>query len=237
MGIVSKPISKTRMHDLIAALDWKAVRAALADYPDALKYRGRKGENLLHLCCGRDLAKYGLRSADSIKTAAVLLDAGIDVNEAAFREEEWKATPLWYAIAHGKNLQLAKYLLERGSSPNYCTFAAAYNDDAPAVRLLCKAGAEDFDLPGPDTPLLFAVKWSRFTGAKALLECGANANVQDANGKTPLHYMLKKRSDPKYLRMFLKHGALLTIPDRDGITVQNLLSRVRDPRYRELIDV
>jgi hypothetical protein len=40
-----------------------------------------------------------------------------------------KATPLWHAIAFGRNLPLAKFLLSRGSDPHHCLFAAAYNGD------------------------------------------------------------------------------------------------------------
>jgi uncharacterized protein len=233
---VRKPVSKTRMLAFVRALDWKAAKSALADHADLLKYRGKKGENFLHVCCGIDIAKRGLRRTGSIRTAGVLLEAGLDVNEEAFREGQWKATPLWYAIGRGKNLGLAEYLLARGASPNYCTWAAAFNDDAAAIRLLFKAGAEDIDPPAGETPLMFAVKWSRFKAARALLECGANPNVQDVKGKTPLHYMIKKRSDAAYIRMFLKHGALLTLADREGTTGQGLLTRARDLRYRELAE-
>jgi hypothetical protein len=44
-----------------------------------------------------------LSPADSIRTADVLLKAGIDVSQEAFREQNWKATPLWYAVSRGEN--------------------------------------------------------------------------------------------------------------------------------------
>jgi uncharacterized protein len=119
------PFSKTRMLSLVKALDWKAIASALADHPALLSYRSPRGENYLHVCCGIDIAKRGLRSADSIKTADVLLKAGLDVNREAFREGEWKATPLWYAIGRGKNIALAKHLLKRGAMPEYCLWESA----------------------------------------------------------------------------------------------------------------
>ena len=231
---VRKPVSKTRMLAFVRALDWKAAKSALADHADLLEYRGKKGENFLHVCCGIDIAKRGLRAADSIKSADVLLDAGIDINREAFREGTWRATPLWYAIGRGKNLELAKHLLKRGATPEYCLWAAAYNDDAAAIPVLADAGAA-IDPPSEDTPLLFAARWSRFAAAKALLDAGANANFQDRDGKTALHYMLKKRSDAKYVRLFLDHGASVDLPDKNGATVQMLLARSRDPRYRNLL--
>jgi ankyrin repeat protein len=230
----NKPISKTRLLTLIKELDWRSVKAALESNPELLRYRGDRGQNLLHVCCGLDIDGRGT-SAASIKTAGVLLDAGLDINKEAFTEGEWKATPLWYAISRGKNLALAKYLLSRGSSPEHTLWAAAFNDDPVAVRLLVKAGAV-VDAPGPETAFLFAIKWSHFTAAKVLLEAGADANSKDRLGKTALHYMVKKRSDPDHMRMVLKHGARLDLKDRDGVTVGSLLSRARTPEYRALAE-
>ena len=183
-------VSKARILALVKAHDHAAVRAALNTAPEVLNYRGRKGENLLHVCCGVHIGANATRRRASVKTAEVLIDAGIDINEEAFREGEWKATPLWYAVGRGKNMKLADYLIARGATPEYCMWAAAYNDDPAAIALLCEAGA-NVDPRDPETPLMFAVKWSRFAAARALLERGANPNVQDAKGKTPLHYVLK----------------------------------------------
>jgi uncharacterized protein len=226
-------VSKSRLLTLIKDLDWRSVKAALEENPDLLKYRGDKGKNLLHLCCGIDIEKRGLSAADSIRTAAVLLDASLDINQEAFTEGEWKATPLWYAIAHGKNLELAKYLLKRGADPEHCLWAAAYNDSPAAIRLLVRAGAV-VDPRGKETPFLFAVKWSRFESAKALVDAGADVNFQDRRGKTALHYMLKKRSDPKHVRMLVEHGARLDLADNDGMTAESILSRMRSPEYQKL---
>lgn len=98
-------------------LDWRAVKLALEEHPNLRNYRGAKGENLLHVCCGIEIEKRGLSSTDSIKMAGVLLDASFDINREAFTEGDWKATPLWCAIGRGENLELAKYLLKRGADP------------------------------------------------------------------------------------------------------------------------
>lgn len=227
-------VSRTSVLGLVKAHDYAGVRAALRHNPELLTYRGKKGENLLHVCCGVQIGTDAKRRTASVKTAEALIAAGIGLDEAAFCEGEWKATPLWYAIGRGKNLTLASYLLELGATPEYCMWAAAYNDDPAAVRLLSKAGA-NVDPVQEDTPLIFAVKWSRFAAAQALLQCGANPNLQDATGKTALHYMLKKRSEPRYFRMFLEHGARLDIADADGKTVDDLGSRIRDERIRDAL--
>lgn len=228
-------MSKTGLLASVKAHDYTAVRAALTADRDVLAYRGKKGENFLHICCGVQTGADTRRVRASVKTAQALIDAGIVVDEEAFREGEWRATPLWYAIGRGKNLTLAAYLIERGSTPEYCMWAAAYNDDPAAIQLLCDAGANVDPPEAGDTPLMFAVKWGRFAAAKALLERGANANFKDAKGKTALHYMLKKRSEPEHFRMFMEHGARLDLADSDGATVRDLLARIRDPRFREIV--
>ena len=122
-------VSKTKLLALVKALDWRAIDAALTQQPELLAYRGKRGENYLHVCCAVDISKERPRARADIKSADVLIDAGLDINGEAFREGEWKSTPLWYAIARGKNLALAKHLLARGATPEYCLWAAAYNDE------------------------------------------------------------------------------------------------------------
>lgn len=217
----------------LKALNWRAVKAALEEHPNLRNYRGSKGENLLHVCCGIEIEKRRLKSADSIKMTGVLLDASFDINREAFAEGSWKATPLWYAIGRGKNLELAKYLLKYGAHPEHCLWAAAFNNSPAAVKLLVRAGAA-VDLAGGETPFMFAVKWSDFEAATALLDAGANVNFQDESGKTALHYVLKKRSPAKYVRMLLEHGARLDVKDRGGVTAAGLLSRMRRPEYQTL---
>jgi hypothetical protein len=166
--------------------------------------------------------------------ADVLLDAGLDVNEAAFREGNWKATPLWYAVARGENLTLAQHLLERGSDPNQCLWAAAHRDDVAAIELLLGAGADVDPVTEDETPFLAAVKTSHFRAAEALLDHGADADFQDSRGRTALHYMLRKASAKRHFRMIVGHGARGDLPDREGTTAAEAMSRKRAPGLRKL---
>ncbi len=85
-----------------------------------------------------------------------------------------------------------------------------------------------------ETPFLGAVKWSRFRGAKALLELGADPNYRDGTGKTALHYMLKKGSDAKHFKMLVRHGARGDLPDDEGVTAAEIMGRKRDLAFRKL---
>ncbi len=148
---------------MVRSMDWDGAARALEENAELLAYRDPKGRNWLHLCCGVDLGADQRKAADSIRTAEVLVDSGLSINQEAFTEGKWKATPLWFAIARGRNLPLAESLLNRGSNPNYCLWAAAFNRDIPAIRLLVRYGADVNDssvddLAENESPFLGAIK-------------------------------------------------------------------------------
>ena len=229
-------VSKTRMLELVKSFDWKAVQAALAESPHLLGFRDDRGRNWLHVCCGVDVSKRKAKAADSVKTADVLLKLGFEVSEPAFTEGGFfEATPLWYAIGRGRNHELARFLLKRGSNPNNCLWAASFNHDLEAIRLLVRGGA-DVDQDGPETPFLGAVKWSLFDAAEELLKHGADPNWQDAKKMTALHYMLKKSSDSKHVAMVISYGARGDIPNREGVTAAAIMMRKKDPTFRGMAE-
>ena len=225
------PTSKTRLTACVKAFDTDAVVAGLKSHPDLLHHADERGRNWLHLCAGIDAHKRGLDPTDAIPLAAALLDLGIDVNAAAFTEGTWRATALWYAISRGGNIDLARYLLASGSTPEHCLWAAVYRDDLEMIALLVDAGAHLEAVAEEETPLLHAVKYSRFRGAEALLEAGADPDYRDVRGMTALHYMLKKNSDIGHFRLFAAYDANGDIPDGDGRTAATILSRKRDPAF------
>jgi ankyrin repeat protein len=218
------------MKELVRGHQAGAVERGLSESPALLAYRDERGRNWLHLCC---MARPTNGSGPSLRTAEVLLRQ-YDVNLPAFVEGDWKATPLWHAIAFGRNLPLVKFLLSRGADPNYCLFAAAYNDDAAAIRLLARSGADLEEFVEGGTPLLHAIQYSRFTGARALLEAGANPDAKDARGRTALHRMLTKGMNLRFLNLFVTHGARGDVPDGDGRTAAEIMRRKKDPRLRRI---
>ena len=227
-------VSKTRMLEWIKSFHWKDVEAGLAEAPQLVGFRDAKGRNWLHLCCGVSSERRGLNPADGVRTARVLLNAGLDINQEAFREGQWKATPLWYAVARGGNLPLIRFLLESGSDPNHCLWAAGFRDDTAAIRLLVKSGAEIDPVAEDETPFLAAVKWSHFRAAGSLLARGADVNFQDRRGMAALHYMLKKNSDQKHFRVMIKFGARGDLANGQGITAAEIMARKRAPGFRKL---
>src|SRR5437667_8555467 len=99
---------------------WQAdsVKAALEDDPSLARYVDKIGKTPLHHCAEINSRKFRLEVADSLKTAKALLGAGAEVNAIRIiidDGEEFQATPLWYAVAWGKNYDLVRLLLEQGA--------------------------------------------------------------------------------------------------------------------------
>lgn len=229
--------SKTKMIELVKTWQAKAIKAGLEDNPSLLKWRDERGRNWLHLAASIDWqAKPNLHPKDSIVVAKHLLAAGLDINEPAFREGSWQATPLWYAVGRGKNTKLAEYFLNHQSTPEHCLWAAGHNDGGTMIKLLLKHGANIEAIAEGETPLLGAVKMSRFAKAEVLLKAGADPDFKDQSGMTALHYMLKKGSDLQHFHMFTRHNAKGDIKDAAGKTARDILLRKRDKGFHEIAE-
>jgi uncharacterized protein len=227
-------VSRTQVLESVKSLRWRDVQASLAAEPKLIAYRDDRGRNFLHICCGVNVRSKKLSPVDSVRTADALLSAGIDINQEAFSEHSWKATPLWYAVSRGQNLQLATHLLQRGCDANHCLWAAAHKDDIATIKLLLEHGADIDPVAEDETPFLSAVKGSHFRAAEALLERGANVNFQDSHGMTGLHYMLKKDSDKRHFRTLLRYGARGDLKNENGDTAAEIMSRKRDPDFKAM---
>ena len=131
-------MSKARLFQSIKSLDLGTVRSIVDARPELRDVKDERGRNVLHLLCSRPCTEK--TTAQSLKLAEYLLGQGFNVNEPAFVEGAFKATPLWYTISRGRNIALAKLLLKRGSTPEYSLWTAAFHDDREAIDLLIKMG-------------------------------------------------------------------------------------------------
>ena len=228
--------SRTRLTEQVRHLDASAVFAGLEESPELLAHRDDRGRNWLHLTCSINAAEKHIDETRAVTLARGLLERSLPIDAPAFTEGDWHATPLWYAVGRGRNLPLVRYLLDAGSTPEHCLWAASFNDDATMIQALIAGGASLETVVEDETPFFGAVKYSKFIGAKALLEAGANPDWVDPKGRTAMHAMLKKGTDPVHFQMFVTHGARSDIPDRDGKTVDAILRRKRDKAWHALAD-
>jgi uncharacterized protein len=229
-------VSKTRMVELVKAHNASAVAAGLDENANLLTWRDERGRNWLHLCCARNVEGDAARAEASVRTADALISRGFGIEDAAFSEGAWRATPLWFSVAWGRNTRLAEHLLKLGAIPACSMHAAAFNSDLKAMRLLVAYGHAVDEYSEGDTPFLFMIKWSRFSTAAALLDLGADVNAKDEKGQTALHLMLKKGSDKAHFEMLLRRGARGDIPGPDGQTAIEILRRKRDPDFRRMAE-
>jgi ankyrin repeat protein len=227
--------SKTSLLRDVKALDVDGARAALAEAPELLEVRDDRGRTWLHVVCSIDMTSRKKKDvAATVAIADVLLSLGLGIDAPAFTEGAWHATPVWYAIARGRNLELARFLLERGASPEHTLWAAAFNEDLDAIQLLAEQGATIDAVVENETPFLGAIKTSRFPSAWLLVDLGADVDFVDPKGMTALHYMLNKGSDAEHLEEIVRRGADLDIAGPSGKTAREVLGRKRDVALKAL---
>ena len=226
-------MSRARLFRSIRALDLEAVATVLASEPALLRTTDDRRRNPLHFLCSLPANP---RTGDrAIRLARHLFDAGIDIDGPAFVEGAFRATPLWYAVSRGHNLALARFLLQQGSTPEYCLWAAAFKDDVEAIDLLVRHKASIDPVTEDETPFLSAIKWSHFAAAERLLHHGANVNFQNSRGVTALHLVLKKDSAPRHVEMLRRHGADPTLRSKDGKSPLDLVAKRRDRTYFNIL--
>jgi hypothetical protein len=188
--------SKTALFAAAVAWDPDAVRQVLAGSRDLVTARDARGRTALHLCAGAPVAAGRADVAASVATARALLGAGAEldsVHEISDGAEVFRATPLWYALARGRNSELARVLLKAGASPDHCLWTVIWTDEPELVRLLLRAGSRtDVRFDG-ETPLIYAARLARVKPILELLAAGADVTARDGKGRSAADHGRRKR--------------------------------------------
>ncbi|MCE9507444.1 MAG: ankyrin repeat domain-containing protein [Alphaproteobacteria bacterium] len=168
------------------------------------------------------------------QTVQLLIAKGADVNAA----DKSRKTPLMHACSGGRE-DIVDILLQSGSNinihnPNNYSwtalhYAAAYSDKETVIPLLVKKGANinTVDDRG-QTALHCAADYSKFPSVKALVACGADANIRDnrgnrpedlakSNGRDGIANFLREKTAPAPV---VKSGWQLTAPDEIVFTAE-----------------
>ncbi|CAI2380368.1 unnamed protein product [Moneuplotes crassus] len=109
----------------------------------------------LHLACAQgDLA-----------SATIFVDNGADVNST----DNVSRTPLHFAAANGKNIDLIDFLVSKGANVNSQS-------------------------TGGDTPLMKAIMFDNTEAAKSLIDHGADKTIENANGRNAINFAEASRN-------------------------------------------
>ena len=199
-----------------------AVNKALVSDASLAKYTDKIGKTPLHHCAEINADKFGLNVADSLKTAQALLAAGADPNAIRIiidDGEEFYATPLWYAVAWGRNYDLVRLLLESGARPDDNSMGSAiWDQDLRIAELLRRHGGRIDHVSRGETPLLRTVKARRLKLLRWLIDHGADINFQDVNGFSALHHAVNGGHPLRQVDELLSYGAQPQLKAKNGST-------------------
>ena len=193
--------SKTALFDAARRWDAAAVRTLLAAAPALVRATDPKGRIALHMACAVRPGGKDLGEANGIKTVTALLDAGADLEAEAPMaedEEDFRATPVWFAVARGENLPLVRFLLKRGGDASYALWAAVWRDDDVVCRALLGARPRLNLKAHGETPIFYAARLQRLKTLALLIEAGADPAIPDRRGRDAVD-IARARRLPKEL--------------------------------------
>ncbi|MCJ7454471.1 MAG: ankyrin repeat domain-containing protein, partial [Wolbachia endosymbiont of Homalodisca vitripennis] len=144
-----------------------------------------------------------------------LFDRGADIeSQNAYNEK-----PLHLAIKAGR-LDILKLLLDRGANIN------AKDKDGKTPLDVAKDQKHDviiqyLEQAQLNEQLLAAVQDSDFSKVKDLINLGADVNIKDKDGKTPLHYVSRSDHHLGMVKYLISKGADIDVKDNSGRTPED----------------
>ncbi len=224
------------IHTAIQNGDSQKVRQILKSNPDAYREQNTYGYPPLHYAaytqsvgCAQVLLSYG---AHVNQVAAVVPPEQISLSQKKDVTRE-KMTPLQLAI-QSNGTKIVKVLLDAGADINWGPpesfpplTIAVINENVKIVELLLNRGADPNQHARRTTALHKAIGPSKVDEqiTRLLLKQGANPNIQDATGKTPLH--LAVEMNPEITKSLLDAGAKPNKRDKRGRTALHAVADVR----------
>jgi ankyrin repeat protein len=183
---MGKP-SRTALFSASRMWDWPTVAALLVAAPELVAASDPQGHTALHRACAvKPGSSPQLVEPSGVKTITTLLEAGADLEQAVPMDEDegdFRATPLWYAVARGENLPLVEFLLQRGANASYSLWAAVWRDDDDVCRALLQSKPELNLRAHGETPIFYAARLQRLAMLALLIDAGADPSIPDSVGR------------------------------------------------------
>jgi hypothetical protein len=247
-------MSKTALLEAVARFDTRAVLAILHAKPALGNLTTDRGWNLLQICCTRSTEGDRTASGRQLALAQALIAQGFDphVTHTTRAGDDGEDEPavlslVFFAVARARNNRLTRFLLDRGVRAEGL-FAAAWWGNWEILADLVAHGAS-LNVTVGTTPLHMAVSVlnrgvaghpavarARRRTLTEFLRLGADPNIGEARGDTPLHTALRQGYDVEILDRLLAAGANPDVPGRDGRSVRQIARGKRDRRYLQAID-
>lgn len=216
------------IHTAAVLGDEALVRQFIAQDPRSVHAKSPPygGDALNYLGLSKYLRLHPDRTADFVRTAAALLDAGAPAHTGFWTTGQFPEfeTALYGAAGVAHNEALTRLLIERGADPNDedTVYHAPEGDDLGALRVLVETGRVT-----PQNLSLMLVRkhdWHDYEGVKYLLEHGADPNLSRGRGWHPLHHALSRDNGLNIIELLLGHRADPTIRD-EGTSAIELAAR------------
>ena len=209
--------------------DWFKFARILLDHGAEARGENNEGKTPLHLLS----ESWDHGESDALDLISPLLEHGAEVNI----RDNGNQTPL--LLAMGRDwFKLARILLENGvdakvtnndsKTPLHILSESRINDEGSAlnlISLLLEHGAVALVNKrdkNDQTPLLLAMGRDWFKLSRILIDRGADPNVENNDGKTPLHLLSDSRvhndNSLDLLWVLLKRGAMVNKRDKNGET-------------------
>ena len=178
--------SKTALFDAAKAWAFAEVRSLIRASPQVARATDPRGRSALHLACAVKSGGPTLGEPHGIKTVTALLDAGAGLEDEVPMDEDegdFRATPLWYAVARGENLPLVRFLLKCGADASSSLWAAVWRDDDVLCGHLLKSKPKLNLRAHGETPIFYAARLRRLKTLGRLIEAGADPTIRDDQGR------------------------------------------------------
>lgn len=190
--LLSATQKKKKLHEAAWGNDLNTLQAGLND-GESIDVKDRDGYTALHIA--------SLKGHEAITRALVDRGASLDIRSSN------GLTPLDIASIHSHEA-IAEFLISRGAETNLLTYVAQGNTEV--VRDYLSAGENPNANPGGlGTLLHVAVKRSHRNVVQALLESGANVNVESSRD-TPLDLAIQN-GDLQLVQFLIENGARINV--------------------------